>query len=178
MDWLEIKEFFKDAFKYIIVIVAVLFLAIYIVTLQQVVGPSMSPTLKNGDIVLLDKVSYRFAKIKRKDIVALYYADSKYLIKRVIGKPGEKVEFKDNHLYINGVKFKEDYLPKGITTEDFELNDLGYTIIPKDMYLVLGDNRENSLDSRDKKVGLVPKKNIIGKVRIQIWPLNSIKIVK
>ena len=61
-------------------------------------------------------------------------------------------------------------------TEDFSLSSLGYNIIPEDYYLVLGDNRSDSLDSRDPKVGLVPKKNIIGQVRLRIWPLNKIKI--
>ncbi len=178
MDWLGIKEFFKDTFKYLFIIVFVLFLVIYIITLQQVVGPSMSPTLNSGDVVFLDKISYRFIDIKRNDIVALYYADSKYLIKRIVGMPGDKIEFKDNQLYVNDEIVSEDYLADDTITNDFKLSDIGYTTIPEDMYLVLGDNREDSLDSRDEKVGLIPKKNILGKVRIKIWPLNEIKIVK
>ncbi len=177
MDWLDIKEFIKDTFKYIIVIVVVLVLAIYVVSLQQVVGPSMSDTLNNNDIVLLDKISYRFTDIKRGDVVSLYYADTKYLIKRVIGLPGEYVEFQDNKLYIDNKYMDEDYL-EDVITDDFSLSELGYDEIPEDMYLVLGDNREDSLDSRDASVGLIPKEDIIGKVRIRIWPLNKIGIVK
>lgn len=152
MDWLDIKEFIKDTLQYIIFIVAVLIIAIYVVGLQQVVGPSMSPTLKNNDIVILDKLSYRFINIERGDIVALYYADSKYLIKRVIGLPGEKIEYKDNKLYIDNVQYSEKYLSENIITKDFSIKDLGYEEIPEDMYLVLGDNREDSLDSRDPTV--------------------------
>lgn len=177
MDWLDIKEFIKDTFKYIIVIVVVLVLAIYVVSLQQVVGPSMSDTLNNNDIVLLDKISYRFTDIKRGDVVSLYYADTKYLIKRVIGLPGEYVEFQDNKLYIDNKYMEEDYV-EDVITDDFSLSELGYDEIPEDMYLVLGDNREDSLDSRDASVGLIPKEDIIGKVRIRIWPLNKIGIVK
>lgn len=177
MDWLDIKEFIKDTFKYIIVIVVVLVLAIYVVSLQQVVGPSMSDTLNNNDIVLLDKISYRFTDIKRGDVVSLYYADTKYLIKRVIGLPEEYVEFQDNKLYIDNKYMDEDYL-EDVITDDFSLSELGYDEIPEDMYLVLGDNREDSLDSRDASVGLIPKEDIIGKVRIRIWPLNKIGIVK
>lgn len=177
MDWLDIKEFIKDTFKYIIVIVVVLVLAIYVVSLQQVVGPSMSDTLNNNDIVLLDKISYRFTDIKRGDVVSLYYADTKYLIKRVIGLPGEYVEFQDNKLYIDNKYMDEDYV-EDVITDDFSLSELGYDEIPEDMYLVLGDNREDSLDSRDASVGLIPKEDIIGKVRIRIWPLNKIGIVK
>lgn len=178
MDWLEIKEFIKDTLKYIILIVVVLVLALYVVSLQQVVGPSMSSTLESGDVVILDKISYRFKDIKRGDIASLYYADTKYLIKRVVGLPGENIEFKDSTLYINGVPYKENYLPEGVITEDFSLSSLGYDVIPDDMYLVLGDNRGDSLDSRDAKVGLIKKDDIIGQVRLQIWPLNKIKITK
>ena len=177
MDWLEIKEFFKDAFKYIVIIIIVLVIAIYVISLQQVVGPSMSPTLKNNDVVILDKATYRFGKIKRNDIVALYYADTKFLIKRVVGLPGESISFKNGNLYINGVLKEEKYL-QNVKTEDFDLTELGYTNIPKNMYLVLGDNRGDSMDSRDKKVGLIKKEDIIGKVRLRIWPLNKLKIVK
>ena len=177
MDWLDIKEFIKDTFKYILIIVVVLVLAIYVISLQQVVGPSMSDTLNNNDIVLLDKISYRFTDIKRGDVVSLYYADTKYLIKRVIGLPGEYVEFQDNKLYIDNKYMDEDYLGN-VITEDFSLSELGYDEIPEDMYLVLGDNREDSLDSRDISVGLIPKEDIIGKVRIRIWPLNKISIIK
>ena len=176
MDWLEIKEFFKDTIKYIILIIFVLVLALYVVSLQQVVGPSMSPNFNSNDVVILDKISYRFKNVKRGDVVSVYYADTKYLIKRVIGLPGEHIEYKDNILYINGESYEEDYLNSDIVTEDFNINSLGYDTIPEGYYLVLGDNRGDSLDSRDSKVGLIPEENIIGQVRIRIWPLNKIGI--
>lgn len=178
MDWLEIKEFFKDAFKYIILVIFILVIAVYIVGLQQVVGPSMSPNLKNNDILILDKISYKFNDIKRGEVVSLYYADTKYLIKRVIGLPGEYIEYKDNILYIDGNMFKEEYLDDTVITHDFSILELGYDKIPEDMYLVLGDNREDSLDSRDVKVGLIKKSDIVGKVRMRIWPLNKIKLIR
>lgn len=178
MDWLDIKEFLSDTIKYIIFIVVILVIAVYVVGLQQIVGPSMTPTLRNGDIVILDKLSYRFSEIKRDDIVALYYADTKFLVKRVVGLPGETVEFKDNKLYINGKYYEEKYLGDDIVTDNFSLEELNYTTIPDDMYLVLGDNRGDSMDSRDSDVGLVPKKDIYGKVRFKIWPINEFKYVK
>lgn len=176
MDWLEIKEFFKDTIKYIILIIVVLLLALYVVSLQQVVGPSMQPNFNSNDVVILDKIGYRFKSVDRGDVVSVYYADTKYLIKRVIGLPGENIEYRNNDLYINGVLTEENYLPEDIVTENFSLSSLGYSSIPNDYYLVIGDNREDSLDSRDPKVGLIPKKNIIGQVRLRIWPLNKIKI--
>lgn len=177
MDWLEIKEFFKDMLKYVVIIVGVLIIAIYVVGLQQVVGPSMSPNLNNNDILLLDKLSYRFTDITRGDVVALYYADTKFLIKRVVGMPGEYIEYKNNTLYIDGKPYTEEYL-KDVVTDDFSIKQLDYEKIPEDMYLVLGDNRQDSLDSRDESVGLIKKSDIIGKVRLRIWPLNKIKIIK
>ena len=178
MDWLDIKEFLSDTIKYIIFIVVILVIAVYVVGLQQIVGPSMTPTLRNGDIVILDKLSYRFSEIKRDDIVALYYADTKFLVKRVVGLPGETVEFKDNKLYINGKYYEEKYLGDDIVTDNFSLEELNYTTIPDDMYLVLGANRGDSMDSRDSDVGLIPKKDIYGKVRFKIWPINEFKYVK
>lgn len=170
MDWLDIKEFFKDVFKYILFIVIVILVAIYIVGLQQIVGDSMNPTFNNGDIVIIDKLTPKFNDIKRGDIISFYYEDSKFLVKRVIGLPGEYVEIKDNKLYINGNEI-DDYVENS-SEFDFKLDTLGYEKIPNDMYFVLGDNRENSLDSRDKNVGLIKKENIIGKKIIKIWPIG------
>ena len=175
MDFRDITEFFRDAFKYIIVVIVVFLLLIFVVGLQQVVGPSMSPTLKEGNIIIVNKLVYRFKNIQRNDIVVLSQ-DEKYMIKRVVGLPGDNIEYKDNYLYVNGVKYKEKFLSNDVVTKDFSLKDLGYDKIPDNMYLVLGDNRENSLDSRS--YGLVSKKNIIGKTFIRIWPINNFKIFR
>ena len=177
MDFRDIKEFFKDVFGYIIVIIIVLLIVIYVVTLQQVVGPSMQPTLNEGDILILNKFHYKLFDVKRNDIVSLKYDGSKYLIKRVVGLPGESIYYKDNVLYVNGIAYKENIV-ENLKTDDFSLIDLGYEKIPENMYLVLGDNRANSLDSRNKEVGLITKDDIIGKVFIRVWPLNGFKLVK
>ncbi|MBQ6841062.1 MAG: signal peptidase I [Bacilli bacterium] len=177
MDWLDIKEFLKDTFKYVAFIFLVIFIAVYIVGLQQVVGPSMSPTLDNGNILILDKITYRFKDIERGDVVSLYYADTKYLVKRVVGLPGEKIDLRDGDLYINDRLIEETYIEDDSNVE-FSLSSLGYNTIPEDMYFVLGDNRSDSLDSRDPNVGLVSKKDIIGKVRIRLWPINQMKFVR
>lgn len=176
MDFRDIKEFIKDMLKYLITIFAVIFVIVYVVTLQQVVGPSMQQTFMNQDIVILNKLHYRFFDIKRFDVVSLNYSSTKYLIKRVIGLPGDKIEYKNNKLYINGQISKEDFLNSSVITEDFDLKSLGYEEIPENMYLVLGDNRENSLDSRE--IGLIKKSDILGKVNLRIWPINKIGYVK
>ena len=172
MDWLSIREFIIDFVKLIIVIIIILFLMIYVVSVTQVVGNSMNSTLENGDVLILNKFKYRFTDIKRGDIISLEYADTKYLIKRVIGLPGDKVSIRDNTLYINGELYVENYLDEGLVYDDFDLSSLGYDTIPEDMYLVLGDNREDSLDSRE--IGLISKDEVIGKVSFRIWPLNKL----
>ena len=172
MDWLSIREFIFDFLKLIVVIVVILFLMIYVVSITQVVGSSMSSTLQDGDVLILNKIKYRFTDIKRGDIISLEYADTKYLIKRVIGLPGDTVSIRDNTLYINGEVYVENYLDEGLVYDDFDLSSLGYDVIPEDMYLVLGDNRPDSLDSRE--IGLITKDEVIGKVSFRIWPLNKL----
>ena len=172
MDWLSIREFIIDFVKLIVVIIVILFLMIYVVSVTQVVGSSMSSTLESGDVLILNKFKYRFMDVERGDIISLEYADTKYLIKRVIGMPGDTVSIKDNTLYINGEIYIENYLDEGLVYDDFKLSSLGFNRIPEDMYLVLGDNREDSLDSRE--IGLISKDEIIGKVSFRIWPLNKL----
>lgn len=174
MDFRNIVEFLKDAFKYIIVIVIVLLLFIFVVGIEQVVGPSMEPTLKQGNVIIVNKLTYRLHEIQRNDVVIITKED-KHMVKRIVGLPGEKVEYKDNYVYVDGKKYKEKFID-GVNTDDFSISDLGYDVIPDDMYLVLGDNRENSRDSRS--FGLVEKENIIGKVWIRIFPFNKINFVK
>ncbi len=174
MDWLSIRELLKDSLKLILIVFVILFLMIYIVSVTQVVGSSMSPTLSDGEVLILNKFNYRIFDVKRGDIISLDYEDTKYLIKRIIGLPGETVEIKNNELYINNTLYEEDYLPDDLVYPDFSLSDLGYSVIPDDMYLVLGDNREDSLDSRE--IGLIKKEEINGKIIFRLWPINKISI--
>ena len=174
MDFRGIIEFFKDAFKYILVVVVVFLLFVFCVGLQGVTGPSMYPTLQEGNILIVNKLLYRLKDIERNDIIILMH-DDKYMVKRIVGLPGEHVEYKDNYVYVNGVKYKETFIDTTkVKTNDFSINDLGYETIPDNMYLVLGDNRENSMDSRD--FGLVEKDLIVGKAWIRIWPDNGIRV--
>ena len=177
MDYLEIKEFIKDFMKYVILVIFILFLIMYVVTLTQVIGPSMEPNFNQGDILMLDKVTYRFSSVKRGDVISFSYSGTKYLIKRVIGLPGESVEIKDNKVYINGMILEEYYLTNS-ECPDFSITSLGEEKVPIDSYFVMGDNRSDSLDSRDINVGFVKKEDIEGKIRMRIWPLNRLKLIK
>ena len=107
-----------------------LLLVIFVVTFHQVIGPSMTPTVKQDSVVLVNKFIYNVRDIKRNEIIILKH-DDKFMIKRVIGLPGEKIVYKDNTLYINGKKTNEKFLKKGIKTEDYDTG-----VIPKNKYFV------------------------------------------
>ncbi len=175
MGWREIKEFSLDAIKVLFFIVILLFIIQYIFSITKVVGDSMYPTLNKDELFVLNKAHYRFHEIKRGDIVSLEYKDTKYLIKRIIGLPGDTVSIKNSQVYINNEVLDEPYISKSLSYKDFELKDLGIEKIPEDMYFVLGDNRENSMDSRE--IGCVAKKEIQGIISFRFWPLNRIKFI-
>lgn len=168
MDMRDVKEFLKDTSKYLIIALVVLIIFVYILSFQQVVGPSMTPNYLEGEVFLLNKLKYKVSAVKRFDVIVLESDQSKYMIKRVIGLPGEHIEYKDNKLYINDKEVLEDFNRNG-DTEDYNIKDLGVDVIPEDSYFVLGDNRINSQDSR--VFGFVKKEDIVGKVEFRIWPI-------
>lgn len=153
----------KEILSYVIIIVIVLLIKHFIVTPIKVNGDSMNNTLKDKDIMILDKISYRFQDIKRFDIVVIKN-DKEYLIKRVIGLPGETVEYKNNKLYINNKNVAEKFNHE--ETPDFILEEK----IPEGYYFVVGDNRPVSNDSR--YIGLIKEEDILGKTSFVIFPFN------
>lgn len=163
----KLKTFFKEYYGYLVALLVVILIKTFVVAPIKVNGQSMMNTLKDKDIMILDKISYKFNNIKRFDIVVVKYNDE-YLIKRVIALPGENVYYKGNKLYINGKKIAENFKHK--KTDDFSLDELESTKVPDNMYFVLGDNRSNSMDSRI--FGFIPKDKIIGKTSLTIFPFN------
>lgn len=159
--------FFKEIIGYVIVIILIILIKSYIVSPIKVNQTSMYPTLHDKDVMLLNKISYHFKDIERFDIVVFEYEDE-YLIKRVIGLPDESIEYKENILYVNGKKVKENFTKEQIS--DFQIEELGTNKVPKDSYFVVGDNRINSKDSR--VIGFIPKNQIVGKSHFTILPLN------
>lgn len=135
----------------------------FLVTPVIVDGVSMENSLYGNDILLLNKFNYLFNDVSRYDIVAINYNDS-YIIKRVIGIPGDNISYNDNKLYINGFEVIDIY------NSNFTSN-FSSVVIPNGYYFVMGDNRENSLDSRG--FGLVSLDNIIGSVKYRVYPFNS-----
>lgn len=162
------KKLFKELYSYVIIIVVVVLFRTFIATPVRVDGDSMNSTLNNNDILILNKLDKDF---ERFDVVVIKYGKSK-LVKRIIGLPGENIEYKDNDLYINGEILEDVALSR---TNNFTLEGL-YNIekIPDDYYFVMGDNRGNSLDSRSSRVGLIKKSNIVGTTTIRLFPFTKI----
>ena len=152
----------KEIIPYIIVVIVVVLIRTFLITPIRVNGSSMYPTLKDKEIMILNKIGKTVNGIDRFDIVVLKEED--YLIKRVIALPGEKISCQNGNIYINGKKLKDKY-GSGLTS-DFEPIE-----VPKDSYFVMGDNRENSKDSR--YIGPINKKEIKGKTSFILFPFKN-----
>lgn len=146
----------------------------YAMQRTQIEGSSMQTTLADGDQVLVDKLTYRFHEPKRYDIIAFpyRYEQDTFYVKRIIGLPGEKIRIDaQGTIFINDEALDEHYGTETITQP-------GYASTPKiledDEYFVLGDNRNDSVDSRFASVGYVRREEIIGKVFFRIYPFTSI----
>lgn len=159
------KSFFEELIIYVLIFIAVLFVKNYIIAPVQVRGDSMDSTLQSGDVMLLNRLQYKRHGVKRFDIVVVDDHDT-YIIKRIIGLPGDIVEIKDERLIINGEEFEEYYLDEETHTDDLIVE------VPKGHYYVLGDNREESLDSR--VLGPIKENQIRGIAKITIFPFNRI----
>ncbi len=163
-----------------VLIVAALVIAFLIKTFLvqafYIPSESMVPTLKVGDRVLVNKLSYKLHDVHRGDIVvftappAAQAGDIKDLVKRVIGLPGDTLEAKDGKVYVNGQLLEEPYLPNGTVT-----TNLPPTKVPAGYMFVMGDNRSASKDSRI--FGAVKESAIVGRVFLRIWPPGSIGIM-
>ena len=172
-----VREIISTA-VYLLAVVAVTFLFVQFVGQRtHVNGDSMNVTLEDGDNLIVDKLSYRFSEPERYDIIVFpyQYQEKTYYIKRIIGMPGETVQIIDGVVYIDGEMLDESYGKEvmqysGVAGDPIELGD--------DEYFVLGDNRNNSSDSRDPSVGNIKEDQIIGKAFIRIWPLNKFGILK
>ena len=174
------RELLNTAIYLLCVLGAVWLVITFVGQRTEVEGASMENALHNGDNLIVDKLSYRFHDPERFDIIVFpfQFQDNTYYIKRIIGLPGETVQIMDDgSIYINGEKLEENYgmeviKPEtiGRAAEPIELGD--------DEYFVMGDNRNNSSDSRTDMVGNIKRENIIGKAWLRIWPVSDFGVLQ
>ncbi len=164
---------------YILIIIGLTYLIITFVGQRtRVSGSSMETTLSNGDNLIVDKLTYHFKEPKRYDIIVFpyKYEENTYYIKRIIGLPGETVQVIDGYTYINGEQLAGDIYgaevmeSAGIAAEPITLGG--------DEYFVLGDNRNHSSDSRDPSVGILKRKDLMGRAWIRIYPFDKMGVIK
>ncbi|MDD4564414.1 MAG: signal peptidase I [Eubacteriales bacterium] len=170
----ELKEWVKDII--IAVIVAVIILQFIKPTFVK--ETSMLPTLQEYNFLFLSKQSYFFGEPERGDIIVFHTdlktqnGDKKMLIKRVIGLPGENIHIEDGQVIIDGGVLEETY-----TMEPYTSGYVDTMKIPDDSLFVMGDNRQNSIDSRDASIGLVKIKDVYGKAVFRLYPFNKIGLL-
>jgi signal peptidase I len=170
----ELLEFIRDL---IIIFVFAMFLRTFVFENTRVLGPSMEPTLHDGDLIIVNKLEYYFTDPERGEIIVFPYKGdpSKQYIKRIIALPGEVIDIREGKVYINGELYEEEYI-----LEEMQLRgdiDFPYAI-PADTYFVMGDNRNNSSDSRYQDVGTIEKDKIIGHAVFRLWPINKFGQIK
>lgn len=176
------ESILRELGGWIVYILLIIGLTYFIITFvgqrTRVSGSSMETTLQNGDNLIVDKISYRFRDPKRYDIIVFpyKYEENTYYIKRIIGMPGETVFIDlDGTIYIDGEALQENYgrevmLSPGRAGEPITLGE--------DEYFVLGDNRNNSSDSRDPSVGNIHRDRIVGKAWVRIWPFHKFGVLR
>ncbi|HEX7794616.1 MAG TPA: signal peptidase I [Vicinamibacterales bacterium] len=151
----------------------VVLIGTYGIRIVEVIGVSMAPTLNDGDRMLVDEFDYALGDPHVGDIVVLYYPvnPARLFIKRVIAAEGDTVRVTNGRTYVNGLLIPDDeYVPVSFRSHD----DLAFENVAPGHYFVMGDHRNNSSDSRDW--GLVPRRYILGKVKLRLWPIDKATI--
>nr|WP_329602816.1 signal peptidase I [Terrilactibacillus tamarindi] len=161
-------------------IIIALLLRNLIFTNYVVEGQSMMPTLQDGNRLIVNKTDYHLSKPERFDIIIFHATKHKDFVKRIIGLPGDRIDYRNDVLHVNGHAVKEPFLNEnkkkilsGLLTNDFP--DKGTIEVPKDKLFVMGDNRLYSFDSR--QIGFIDMKNVVGKVNLRYFPYSKFKII-
>lgn len=163
---------------YVGIVVGITFFIITFVGQRTYVsGSSMENTLSHGDNLIVDKITYRFSDPKRYDIIVFPFRheENVYYIKRIIGLPGETIQIQDGSIYINGEILSESYGREVMKSAGLAEDPI---TLGEGEYFVLGDNRNDSMDSRDPGVSTIHSDEIIGRAWVRIWPLDEIGVLK
>ena len=160
------KEIISDVAIILIALAIGLFLNKYVIANAQVPSSSMETTVMAGDRIFVNRLSYAFAEPQRRDIVTFIYPDDgeTLYLKRVMGLPGEEIQGRGGHIYINGEALQKDF------TEEISYDDFGPYTVPENCYFMMGDNRNDSWDSRYWQHTFVEKEDIIGKAMVSYFP--------
>lgn len=171
------KEVLSTSIYLLVVMCAAYLIVTYVGQRTEVSGSSMESTLSDGDNLIVDKISYRFKDPQRFDIIVFPYQDTDtYYIKRIIGLPGETVQIDiSGNIYINGEILQENYGREVILNPGRAIEPI---TLAEDEYFVMGDNRNNSSDSREISVGNIEREDIIGRAWVRIWPLSKFGVLK
>ncbi|WLD94013.1 signal peptidase I [Alkalihalobacillus sp. AL-G] len=157
----------------------------FLFTNYVVYGESMMPTIQEGNRLIVSKINYNITNPDRFDLIVFHANEKEDYIKRIIGLPGDKVEYRNDKLFINGEPVEEPYLKpfkEGLEqgsqlTGDFTLKDItDVERVPEGMIFVLGDNRLHSIDSRH--IGFVPIEKVVGEVNLRYWPVSDFKVIE
>ena len=176
MKKISMKDIYETAECIIIAFVVIVALILFVFRAVSVDGDSMLPSMHNGDRI----ITTNFLYTPQKGDVVVVDKNTNYgkpLIKRVIATEGDKIfiDYSTGDVYVNDEKLSEEYIYEKIAVQEKENIN---TVVPEGCVFVMGDNRNDSLDSRDPAIGLVNEKNILGKALLQIYPLSDIGVVK
>ena len=175
-----LKEILSTGIYLLVVLLATYLLITYVVQRTEVNGASMEPTLHDRDNLFVDKITYRFNDPERFDVIVFpfHYQEETFYIKRIIGLPGETVQIDESGLiYIDGEVLAENFGKEVIKADKIGLA-AEPIVLGADEYFVLGDNRNDSFDSRFAQVGNITRDEIIGRAWLRIWTLKDFGFVK
>lgn len=172
-------EWFK---AFAIGMIIFVFIRTFFVSNYVVEGESMMPTLQDGNKLVVNKLGYEISDLHRFDVIVFHANKEEDFVKRIIGLPGDKIEYKDDVLFINGKKYEEPFLDvyrekalDGRLTGNFTLEEItGEKNVPKGKLFVLGDNRLESWDGRH--FGFISADQVVGKVNLRYWPFNEVDV--
>ena len=173
-----LKEILSTSVYLLGVLLVTYLIVNYVGQRTEVVGSSMENTLSDGDNLIVDKITYRFQDPERFDIIVFpfKYEKNTYYIKRIIGMPGEKIRIDgEGVIYVNGEVLNEHYGREVIADPGAAKGEI---TLGKDEYFVMGDNRNNSTDSRDSMVGNIHRDDILGRAWLRIWPLGKFELLE